>query len=522
MRVPSDSTSQRDSSDTDNSKEHRKAYFGCNLLPESSPGENDRQKTARSAGGYLLLVTSLKETRDVLEVFRDPVDESDMALLEAKSGLSTPAKASDCGSLPGIHDSTPNSTLCTRGDDSFVESIISRSPVIPVTRIEDSFEALDILEDQLEAFDQVARFGQFVPTEKHPSTRESTGKSILATSSPSVRFATPQPQRILTKPSSASLRVKAASEPRRTALRKATSMTFDLYKSKAEDKVVIHPSPKTSLVKGATNFSSQRSVTKSTKQCTIPTYELPGEAVARQLKEKKEARLASHHATQPTAASLRRAKSAKLPTRPTFELPGEAISRRKREEHQAQLKVQEEEEKKRREFKARPIPSHAVPATMPRETITSRARQNKPALTENSAQPHTLNNRLLAGLSAHSRPALSSTINQSQPRGRALRAEGDPFLQASRATSTSTASLSGQRSPLSIEDIQMQKLRGHEIYQRDNSLTDSRIREKYERESLAKLAREEAAERSRQKSREWAEKQARKQRSVGCLRDVMV
>lgn len=521
MRVPSDSTSQRDSSDTKNSKEHRKAYFGCNLLPESPPEANGRQKTTHLAGGYLLLVTSLKETRDVLEVFRDPVDESNMALLEAKSGLSTPAKGSDCSSLHGNHDGTPSSTLCTRGDDSLVESTISRSPVNPVTRIEDSFEALDILEDQLEAFDQVARFGQFIPSETHTSARESTGKPTLATSSPSVRFATPQPQRTLTKPSSASLRVKAASEPRKTALRKATSMTFDLHKSKTEDKVGIQPSPRMSLGKGITNYSPPRPVTKSTKQCTLPTFELPGEAVARQLKEKKEARLASHRATQPTAASLRRAKSAKIPTRPTFELPGEAISRRKREEHQAQLKAQEEEEKKRREFKARPIPSHAMPATMPRETITSRARQSKPALTENSTQTPTLNKRLLAGLSADSRPALSSTINQSQPRGRTLRAEGDLVL-ASRATSTSTASLSGQRSPLSIEDIQMQKLRGHEIYRRDNSLTDIRTREKYEREALAKLAREEAAERSRQKSREWAEKQARKQRSVGCLRDVMV
>lgn len=40
----------------------------------------------------------------------------------------------------------------------------------------------------------------------------------------------------------------------------------------------------------------------------------------------------------------------------------------------------------------------------------------------------------------------------------------------------------------------MQKLRGHEIYQRDNSWVDCRMREKYERETLAKLAREEAAE----------------------------
>ncbi len=94
-------------------------------------------------------------------------------------------------------------------------------------------------------------------------------------------------------------------------------------------------------------------------------------------------------------------------------------------------------------------------------------------------------------------------------------------MQTSRATSTSTGSVSGKRSSLSIEDVQIQKLRGHEIYRRDNSWTDSRIRDKCERETLAKLAREEAAERSRQKSREWAAKQAKKRMAIGSLRHVM-
>ncbi|KAI1127325.1 hypothetical protein F5Y10DRAFT_195985 [Nemania abortiva] len=515
VRVPGDFKSQGDNSGIHDSKEARKVYFGCTLLPEPLLKAGGPSKPTRPAGSFLLLVTSLVETKDVLEVFRDAADDPGMALPKVNSGHSTPLKTSDDSSLPMVDECTPNSTLCTRGDDSFVGSITPTSPGNPIARIEDSFEALDILEDQLEAFDKVARFNQFVPAE--PS---STKKSSFATRSPSVRFTTPQPQRTFAKPTSGSLREKSASEPRRTALRKVTSMNLDPHKFKAEEKTAIQSSPK-SIIKGSTNLSPHRFVSKSTKQGTIPTFELPGEAVARQLKERQEARLASQRATQPTAASLRRSKSAKLPLRPTFELPGEAISRRKREEHQAQLVAQEEEERKRREFKARPLPSHGMPATVPRETIASRARQNKAALTENSARAHTPNKRPLASTGSHSRAALSTTVNQSQSRGRGPRTEETSSLQASRATSTSTASMSGKRSSLSIEDVQMQKLRGHEIYQRDNSWTDSRMREKYEREALAKFAREEAAERSRQKSREWAAKQARKRLTIGPVPDTI-
>ncbi|KAI0878804.1 hypothetical protein GGS24DRAFT_343331 [Hypoxylon argillaceum] len=518
VRIPSDSSeSQRDSSGINDPKAARKVYFGCNLLPEPLPGANGTLNLTRPAESYLLLVTSLKETKDVLEVFCDPVNDSGMALPEANSSHSTPAKVLDSGLLPEVNENTPTSTLCTLGDDSFMESVAAGSPENAITRIEDSFEALDILEDQLEAFDKVARFNKFIPTEKPPSTREPTGRYTLGTSSPSVRFTTPQPQRTFAQSGSASVRVKSATEPRRTALRKVTSMNLDPHKFRAEDKNAFQSSP-TSIVKGNNNLSQQRLVTKSTKQ--TPTFELPGEALARQLKEKNEARIASQRATQPTAASLRRARSAKLPTRPTFELPGEAISRRKREEHQAQLRTQEEEERKRREFKARPVPSHGIPATVPRETIASRARQNKSILAENSARLHTHTKPPWGSVGSHSRAALSTTINQSQPRGRGLRMEEPPFLDISRATSTSTASVSGKRSSLSMEDVQMQKLRGHEIYQRDNSWTENRMREKYEREAQAKFAREEAAERSRQKSREWAAKQARKRLTVGPVPDV--
>ncbi|KAI1179647.1 hypothetical protein F4777DRAFT_440700 [Nemania sp. FL0916] len=528
VNVPSEIKCRRDQSGTDDLKEVRKIYFGCNLLPEQPPGPNGSlDATTQSTGRYLLLVTSIEETKDVLEIFEDPVHNLDMALPEATPYQNTLLEVSDYSSVPAGNESIPESTSDNREDDSFVESHISRSPDDLVTRIEDSFEALDILEDQLEAFNKIARYSQLISPEKVIPAKQQLhrSKSTLATQISSVRFATPQPQRTSAKPDPTSLRVRPATEPRRTALRKATSMTLDSHKIRTEDRPIIQPSLKMSRIAEATNTPPQRLATKSSRQHMIPTFELPGDAVARQLKEKKEARLALQRATQPTAASLSRARSVKLPTRPTFELPGEAISRRKREEHQAQLRAQEEEDRKRREFKARPLPSHGLSATLPRETIASRARQNKAALTENFTQTYNLSKRPAMHTGSHSRPALSNTINQSHGRGRELTAETSSALQSSRATSTSTTSVSGTRSPLSIEDVQMQKLRGQEIYQRDNSWVDHRMREKSERETLAKIAREEAAERSRQKSREWAAKQgtkqARKRATVACLRDLV-
>lgn len=503
IRVPVDSRPKRDtSSDVADTKEIRKEYFGCNLLPEPSPGGHGGLKTAHQVGSYLLLVTSLEETEDVLEVFCDPV----MAIPGAISGHTTPVKLLDYDSTSGPDESTPHSAACTKGDTS-MESIASRSPVNPVTRIEDSFEALDMLEDELEAFDKVARFSQFVATDKPLMAKKPSAKNELAPPNLSVKFATPQPQRTITKPSPASLRVKPASEPQKTALRKATSMNLEPHRFRREDKSTTQHSLKASTPRVSTRMPTQKPVTKPAKERTIPTLKRPGDAVAHQWRDKNDARLAAQRATQPTAASLGRARSAKLPARPAFELPGEAISRRKREEHQAQLKAQEETDKKRREFKARPPPSHTLPATLPRETVASRARQNKAVLAENSAHTTTPTRRSFATVGPHSRSVLSATINQSESRGRGLKVEGISIHQESRATSASTASMSGKRSSLSIEDAHMQKLRGHEIYQRDN---------------LARLARGEAAEKSRQESREWAAKQARKRISMASLRDVLV
>lgn len=508
--------------------EFKKVHFGFNLLPiQDKTGRNNLNDTA-ALPRFTILISPLAPGEELLIDAEEPTRRGNMALAEPRHNDHL-APAKERSASPTDETQQPTSVATSPASDKVkhIEAITSRSPAQPVARIEDSVEALDKLEEQLEAFDQAAHFRRLVSPEAPGSGRKPPTQSLSVKTAEVTRSVTPQPKRTTPmKTGSASVRIKPTSEPRRS-VRKAASMIFlDSPKLKCEDKPAAQAPPKKSTVKGIASLLPPKQPPKLAKRPTIPTFELPGDEVARKLKEKRDARVsaqcAAEQATKPTASSLRRAKSAKLPTRPNFELPGEAISRRKREEREAQLKAQEEEERKRREFKARPIRSGVAPSTFPRETVASRARQSKVHLAENSAQGLPNSNK---GTSIFADPAsrspLSKANNQSQVRGRGL--HPDPIgTESLRATSSSTAgSTSGQRSSVSTEDVQHQRLRGQEIYKRDNSWTGERERERREREAQAKLAREEAAERSRQQSREWAAKQAKKRMTITSLRDVM-
>jgi hypothetical protein len=249
----------------------------------------------------------------------------------------------------------------------------------------------------------------------------------------------------------------------------------------------------------------------STKPLTVPNFELPGEAVARRLKEQREARRAQQQTAAPKAyAAPPRPKSDKPLTKPSFELPGEAISRRKREEREARLKAQEEEDRKKREFKARPVRQSAGPiptirAQKAKTAVSSDAHQDPPADTASKAK------RASAGPVNFSSAAL--TIGKAAGRrGRVSFIE--PPDDASRGTSESARSTSGKRSSVSVEEVVNQRARGKEVLIQDNSFKINREREKREREEVAKSARQQAAERSRAASREWAERRRRKEEAL--------
>ncbi|KAE9375297.1 hypothetical protein N431DRAFT_436786 [Stipitochalara longipes BDJ] len=415
------------------------------------------------------------------------------------------------------------------GEDSFIKQITCRSPAKPVSRIEDSVEALDKLEEALEALDQVAMAERMLspeelkekvaqvkalesadPREKQKVVRDVDAKGVKKQTSLKGQSA---------KPGYASMRVKPT-VARQPVVKKASSMTFKPTAESSkpnEDRPTSQPPARAPVrVKRPASLLPPKEPTKSTKQPTRPTFQLPGEAVAQKLKEQREARLAQRESGEDNLHTARvvsgpKIKSTKPPTKPTFVLPGEVVSQRKREAHEAKLRAQAEEERKRREFKAKPIRNSIAPDFVPRETVASLARRSKIGI-ESMEGELAVNKRGSIIVGAH-RPSLSQATmaNTSAPRTKA------PIPVRKPSPTTHGPSMSGkalQRS-VSVTDVQVQRQRAKEIYNRDNKMAEDIEREKREREAAAKRAREEAAERGRQASREWAEKQLAKKMAAG-------
>jgi hypothetical protein len=415
-------------------------------------------------------------------------------------------------------------------EDSFVEQITCRSPAKPVSRVEDSIEALDKLEEALEALDQVALAERIVSPEKTrlklppgtPLGDIESGEKIPLPAKATLKQSTGKPAK--SKPGYATLRVKPTAPKHVPELKKASSMTFKHATSSStkdnEDKTKVQPTAKAPVKRPASLLPPKESV-KSTKQPTRATFELPGEAVARKLKEQREARIAQRESSEDSFHTGRvisgpKIKSTKQPTVPTFRLPGEEISQRKREAHEARLKAQEEEERKRREFKAKPLRKSIVPNSLPRDTVASRARQSRVGL-ENIDNDNLPVSKRGSHVGAH-RPSMlqleKAFANSSAPRapGQPPVRKPSPVVQGFSGLSMSGRAL--QRT-VSTNEAQVQRQRAKEIYNRDAKLAEDIEREKREREAAAKRAREEAAERGRQASREWAEKQLAKKLAQG-------
>ncbi|KAL5615098.1 hypothetical protein BROUX41_005158 [Berkeleyomyces rouxiae] len=383
---------------------------------------------------------------------------------------------------------------------------VANPPSAP-SRIEDSVEALDRLADDIEALD-----AQFNPV--MTPTRENTGDKAVSSS-----HLTPKRSPITPRQQAQTLgRSKAVEFQLNNSMRRSSSLS--LRKSTENSPLVEsgdRASKTRSFVARPNSLLPPKPLAKSAKPITSSTFELPGVAVSRRLKEQKEARLAAKldqeaqspaHKTPPRVStpSLHRVKSTKRLTIPNFELPGEAISRRKRLEHEERLRRQEEEERKAREFKARPIPASIFGGGQyPRETLSSRARQGKASEGDKDCRSTPKRASILTA-QGRSTPR-SSTPGSDALRGRNLEHKLSGG-QLSRATSTSTI---GQSSTVSAEDINMQRQRAKQVVAQDSQYTRNKELDRKKREQAAKAAREEAAERSRQASREWAEKQRRKQ-----------
>lgn len=493
-----------------------KFYFGCNLLRRRTQSGASLSKDDRPANTYTLLATRIQGEQSL--DMDGLAASADQLHLNGASAAEPQAERQEVSKSPEAASDTK--------DGGPMEQLSVPQPPRPLSRIEDSVEELDKLEEEIEAVNEAAQLGRVAS----PETNQVPLQGLNGTAA----NATPPKQATPAKNSASTGTGKGKGKP----VARSASVRGSAATTSANEDGSAAGATTTRKVARPASLLPPKQPAKSSKPPTVAAFELPGEAVARRLKEQREARrsqqITPEQAVAAAAAyspSKPHVKSSKPPTRPTFELPGEAISRRKREEREAKLRAQEEEERKRREFKARPIRASLVPSSTPRETLASLARREKATAScsgsgslESSTTPTpTVRKRLSVAAGGVLSPPKTTTPSssaasqsESQPtRGR----DAQPQQQQqqkngnSRATSTSTSTGSthsgGKRSTVSAEEAQQQKLRGKEIFAKDNSYTAERERERRDREEAARLARQEAAERSRMLSREWKEKQKR-------------
>ncbi|KAK4101422.1 hypothetical protein N658DRAFT_515944 [Parathielavia hyrcaniae] len=477
-------------------------YFGCNLVRRRTQSGGTLEK-GKSTDVYTLLATRIKGE----EEFAMAIDAE---IAKLQSSAADRLCLSDAPTAEHYQGSgmpkSPGLVLDVKEVAGESDGDSSR----PSSRIEDSVETLAKLEEEIEALTQIAQLERVLSP--NAATRNTNASS-----------AKPTPIKGATSGRGGATPIRGMAVERASSVRRPTSTGED---EKTTSRSATPSAPSARKVPRPTSLLPPKPPAKSSKAPTVSTFELPGEAVARRLKEQREQRRSQQVSSEQAAAlaaayspSKPHFKSSKPPTRPTFELPGEAISRKKREEREAKLRAQEEEERKRREFKARPIRASLVPNTVPRETRTSLVRQKSRA-TEGSSDsatttitPVSSKRHSLAAASATPTATTSATFPS---RGR----NADPAIpsttttNSSRAHSTtpSQASIHSRSSKQTggadeAGSAPQKPLRGKEVYARDNSVRDERERERRERENAARVAREKAAERSREMSRLWAEKQ---------------
>lgn len=509
------------------SRQEKIPFFEQESQPLAPIGRTTRRQAAKAQAAEEAL--SKSTSQNISETQVEHEEETAQATLEEKQSsevLAAVSPAKTLAEVEQVYGSVESPAPAYDTEDSFLEQIISRSPAKPVSRIEDSLEALDQLEEALEAIGEVALAERLPPPEKvRDKSHTLMTRPASLERSKSLRAAKPEAnvnglrkvnsvRGETSKPGYGSMRVKPTAPKSTSVLKKATSMTFN--SANTERKRIEEPSRSQPMSKAPAkrpiSLLPPKETVKSAKPLTRPTFELPGEAVARRLKEQREARLAQRSSSEDSSQNARvvsdnRCKSTKPPTKAAFELPGEALSRRKREAHEARLKAQEEEERQRREFKAKPIRKSVIPDYVPRETAASRARQSRVGLENMDGGEVTVSKRTPssgANVSAHrTSVVLSSQANVSAPRAKA------PLPVRKPSPTTHGPSMSGRalQRTVTANDVQVQRQRAKEIYERDARMTEDMGRERREREAAAKRAREEAAERGRQASREWAEKQ---------------
>ena len=379
--------------------------------------------------------------------------------------------------------------------------IKARTPGKRISRIEDSVEALDALEEEIE------RIGGLIPASA--DDLKSSVKSKKQPKPQSTGVGKRSGGTLKTKKITGA-QIKARSGRLSTAVGTATS----------------HASTEPTKARARSNTSPAEHKISTTSQ--NPGSPRVSDQDASQAAAKP--RLSSVH-----KAPFQPVKSTKPPTRPNFELPGEAIARKLKEQREGRTKREEEETPKPRAFKARPVrQSHAPEVKL---TATTKARLSM-AKGEPISKARSSNVFDASRSVARTGPMASISPNKrlstiSVPKRSTQNIENGPKQTSANSSARLTrgpsstirnsirapSALGANRPAPTAEESAHQKLKGKEVFDRTKVEIMEREKSKKEKEDAARKARADAAERGRIASRAWAEKQKARKAEAGKAND---
>ncbi|KAM0806067.1 hypothetical protein BDR22DRAFT_816299 [Usnea florida] len=411
---------------------------------------------------------------------REKEEDSFLAKIESRTPLKM-TTSEEIGTLPAQDDNK---------EDSFAERIRTRTPGKRISRIEDSVDALDALEEEIE------KIGGSIPG----------GADDLKSLVKAKKQAKSQPTKTDKKVSDSVRSNKGTVIQKKTAAGRLSTAAK-----------TARPNRSAGTVKTGTRLSTSLDQQK-------PEVIIQGPAPTRANGQPTSQGTVKNRMSSVHKAPFQPHKSTKPPTRASFELPGEAFARNLKEQREQRLKREEEEVPKPRVFKARPVRiSHA-----PEVKLTAAARlrlsmaKGEPASVRGSpsgvakSRPATRPSAIAMAGQSKRLSTLSVAKPSTQPS-----AEGSTQPSASSSTrvtrgpslslsTTAPSSLGANRPPLTTAESAHQKLKGKEVFGRRKVEIMEREKAKKEKEAATRQARADAAERGRIASREWAEKQRAK------------
>jgi len=404
-----------------------------------------------------------------------------------------------------VHEKEESSSPADDAPEAQLEEVVATEMVA-----EDPIEALDALEEAIQQVDDsLPKIEDIASPQKSISTNPNMTSMPVLNLTPAAKKS-PTPLR------------------RNSAIRKSMNTRP-------------HPSPDTTAKRTSTvnKRMSQAVDGKTTRKANKDN------SVPEGLKAEKQAPVIPHSKPRPISLSFPtpppppKSKPAALPT---FKLPGEAIAAKLKAAKEARMKKEEEAPAKKPAFKARPAPKAKEVTAVVRQTNASRARESLMSKSVSGAPttaPSTSVRRATTvrdstaaprpSMSANKRlsvaPAKSAPPVAPNPRPQSMIITSRPSLLSDKPRPSLSSRPAPPRSSLAPSTTTAGKstsstATGREVFQRAAVEKAEIEKAKREKEAAAKMARAEAAARGRIASREWAEKQKKKTVSAGATRKV--